>query len=104
MTIWSFTYLVKKSLNTISFIQKTLLGEFKLSKQWWIDSQEFKKTDNNAVLVFLVASYSLITEVPEPQDIHTAESPDRRDYNWGFWNYMSYSISFTEYLNIKENR
>lgn len=31
-----------------------------MSEQWWIDTQEFKTTDNNAVFVFSVANYSLI--------------------------------------------
>lgn len=31
-----------------------------MSEQWWIDTQEFKTTDNYAVFVFSVANYSLI--------------------------------------------
>ena len=66
-----------------------------MSKQWWIDSQEFKTTDNNMVCVFSVANYSLITKVPEPQDSYSVKSLDRRNYNWGFQNYLNYSISLT---------
>lgn len=55
-----------------------------MSKQWWINREEFKTTDNNAVFVFSVANYSLITEVPEPQDSYSVKSLDRRNYNWGF--------------------
>lgn len=66
-----------------------------MSKQRWIYSQEFKTTDNNTVFVFSVAQYSLITRVPEPQDSYSVKSLERRHYNWGFQNYVNYSISLT---------
>lgn len=66
-----------------------------MSEQWWIDSQEFKTTDKNAAFVFSAANYNLITKVPEPRGSYSVKSLDRRDYNWGFQNYLDYSISLT---------
>lgn len=33
-----------------------------MSKQWWLDRQEFQTTDNNTVFVFSMKNYGLITK------------------------------------------